>query len=233
MKERNETLEWLKSITPYANRLKAERSKGVLVDLHLDYIPKGMQLAIEHDDGTTMLINDVLEPLISILYSYKDSHGFNYVPGTNEDTKAGWDYFERKFNEVYAGLNKNIYIGWHLYIKVLKIIREMQYFVRSFSGASGVADRYFKTNPNLKYYRMAFELRESDEESYNFAAENNLLDYVPTEAEFEDRKDYLKWTLEMTDDYNFGYTTDDYFIHELVYALRLQFHKCVAIEQLR
>jgi hypothetical protein len=38
-----------------------------------------------------MTINNILNPLLEIVYEYKASNAYNYVPGTSEDTKAGWD----------------------------------------------------------------------------------------------------------------------------------------------
>lgn len=232
MTKRNETLEWLKAVEPIARSLRTNSPEKKEVSIHDGYIPKGMG-AVDVNEGVTMLINDVLEPLIRILYSYKDSHNFACIPGTNTDTDAGWNYFDNKFNEVYAGLNKNIYISWHMYVKVLRIIREVQCFVRECSNAEGLVERFYRENPNLKYYRIAFELREENEEAYTYAAENGFLSYVPTEAEFEDCEEYFANTLELANEYNCNYSKEDYFIHEVVYALRLRFQKTVFIELLR
>jgi len=96
-----------------------------------------------------MLIEEVLRPLLEIIYLYKESNYYNYVPGTEEDSDAGWKYFEKRFRDIYCGLNQNLYISQEVYLKVHKIIEEIQTFVRMFSGADGLSERYFEINPNL------------------------------------------------------------------------------------
>ncbi|NBK91252.1 hypothetical protein D5278_04515 [bacterium 1XD21-13] len=175
--------------------------------------------------GCKMLIEEVLRPLLEIIYLYKESNYYNYVPGTEEDSDAGWKYFEKRFRDIYCGLNQNLYISQEVYLKVHKIIEEIQTFVRMFSGADGLSERYFEINPNLLFYRCPFDLKEEDEKAYEIARQNGLLGYVPSEEDFTRRKRYFSVKNEWSDRNNFYYDREDFFMQELAYTLRLVFLK--------
>ncbi len=96
----------------------------------------------------------------------------------------------------------------------------MQAFVRAYSGADGLPERYFKINPQLRYYTAAFGLRDEDEGAFRLAAENGLLSYVPEETEFRHRENYFKRKEAKSDAFNFRYDRDDFFMQELAFTLR-------------
>lgn len=173
--------------------------------------------------GCKMLIKEVFRPLLEIIYLYKESNYYNYVPGTEEDSDAGWKYFEKRFLDIYCGLDQNLYISQETYLKVHKIIEEIQTFVRMFSGTDGLPERYFKINPNLIFYRSSFDLKEEDEKSYEIARQNGLLGYVPSEEDFVRRKRYFLMKNERSERNNFHYDREDFFMQELAYTLRLVF----------
>ncbi len=37
-----------------------------------------------------LLVEKVIDPLLKIVYEYKVSNSYNYIPGTKED---GWDHY--------------------------------------------------------------------------------------------------------------------------------------------
>ena len=173
--------------------------------------------------GNELLVTEVLGPLLDIIYLYKESQSYNYVPGTTEDCDAGWNYFENRFHDIYRALNQNLYISHGVYLKVLRIIEEMQCFVRKFSGAEGLAERYFAANPNLRFFTTGFQIWEEDEAAYEFAVASGALLYVPAEDDFVLREAYFAEKRRADEKKNFQHDTDDFFVMELAYALRLIF----------
>lgn len=179
----------------------------------------------KHTAGNEMLIKDVLAPLLEIVYLYKDGSCYNYVPGTHEDSDAGYAYFEKRFCGIRRALDQNLYISYMEYHKAQRIVEEVHQFVRSFSGAEGLKERFFQVNPKLRFYRVAFDLREEDAEAYMLAVENGLLAYVPSERDFRQRKDYFSMKYKSASRMNLPYDKDDFFMQELAYTLRLMFLK--------
>lgn len=179
------------------------------------------ELIWEQGACSELLIQEVLSPLLEIVYLYKESGNYNNIPGTQED---GWDYFEKRFHDIRRALHKNLYITNAVYNKVLRIIEEMQTFVRSFSGAEGLPERYFELNYNLNHYRVGHSLKEDDGgEAFQMAAENGMLSYIPTEEDSRKRKAYFADLEERNKQQNFHHDEDDFFMEELAYTLRLVF----------
>jgi len=104
------------------------------------------------------------------------------VPGTN-GLEDGYDYIENRFNSIYSALNGNLFIK-NIYEILLNIIQEMHGFVRSYSCAEGLPERYFEINLNLKYYRIGFKLQTEDEEAYKPAVDKGMLSYILAAHEF-------------------------------------------------
>lgn len=177
----------------------------------------------KHTAGNELLIREVLEPLLEIVYLYKASSCYNYVPGTTEDCDAGWNYFEKRFQDIYRAVDANLYISGETCEKVKRIVMEMQRFVRSFSGAEGLSERFFQANPNLRFFRTAFELRAESREAYETAVESGLLSYVPSGRDFVKKTIYFGRKYRMARDNNFHYDKDDFFMQELSWAVRLLF----------
>lgn len=170
-----------------------------------------------------LLIENVLSPLLEIVYLYKRSGAYNYVPDTKENCDAGWDYFENQFNSIYKGLNQNLFLTQNEYKKGKEIITEVKAFVRSFSYAEGLPERYFKINPNLRFYSVAFELQEEDDNLFYEAAANNMLAHVPRIDEFSEKKQYFLDKKIWNDENNFHYDKDDFFMDELSYTIHQVF----------
>lgn len=175
-------------------------------------------------ESKILLIKGVVGPLLEIVYLYKRSESYNFVPDTNDDCDAGWDYFEKRFNNVYSGLNHNIFLTESEYEKVRNIITEMKSFVRAFSGAEGLPERYFTINPNLRFYRVAFGLQESENDRlfYKVASDNRIA-YVPGIDDFIDKKEYFQNKKLCNEKNNFQCDEDDFFMEELAFTVRKVF----------
>ncbi len=187
-----------------------------------------MERKLNPSKAYDMLMNDVLAPLLNIIYLYKESQGYNDIPdGDKEDADAGWDYFSKRFYEIYAGLNKNLYLDPDTYQKIYRIIEEIQAFVRAFSYADGLAERYFEANPNLRFFRVAFGLRDASVEAYEMCVRGNRFAYVPKEEDFWVCKQYFYEQEQLSKSRNFRYDEEDLFMKELGIAVRTVFLKAL------
>ena len=184
---------------------------------------KGPGSRWKHTAGNELLIKEVLDPLLEIVYLYKMSSCYNYVPGTTEDCDAGWDYFEKRFQDIHRAIDANLYISYETCAKAERIVMEIQRFVRSFSGAEGLSERFFQINPNLRFFRAAFELEGENREAYKMAAENGLLSYVPPRRDFVEKRLYFRMKHRIDRDSNFHHDKEDLFMQELSRAVRLLF----------
>lgn len=192
--------------------------KNKVIELSTDLLQQERKLTYEK--GSEMLIKDVLEPLLHIVSMYKYSDYYNKPIHDNMDP---WDYYQRSFLNIYNALNKNLYIKQDTYLKVLRIIQEIHTFVCSFSGADGLAERYFELCPFLNYYRVPYGLHAESVSAYKLAAEKGLLPFVPSKQAFRRMRKYFLNKQKQNDLYNFGYDEDDFFIQDLTYAIRLMF----------
>lgn len=132
MEKKSKLLMWMQSVEPISRRLRLNGGKEP-VSINKQLVPTENKWS--HNMGNELLVREVLNPLLDIIFLYKESECYNYVPETRDDVDAGWNYFERRFNNIYRALNQNLYISHKIYLKVLKIIEEIQMFVRSFSYA--------------------------------------------------------------------------------------------------
>ena len=59
---------------------------------------------IEQNKCNEMIINDILNPLLRIIYALRENDNFNNIPGTDVGKKTGWDYYTSEFNNIYRAL---------------------------------------------------------------------------------------------------------------------------------
>ena len=221
MRIKSELLIWMEEVEPVAHSLRERGNRKEPVRIKKQLVP--IESRWKNNAGNELLIKNVLGPLLEIIYLYKESESYNYVPGTKKDSEAGWRYFENRFREIYKSLNENLYISQKVYLKVFRICEEIQRFVRSFSYAEGLEERFFQINPNLRFYRMAFALKRQDEEAYEFAVANGAISYIPTRWDFLKEEEYFFKKNRLNYEYNFHYDEEDYFMEELAYTVRLIF----------
>lgn len=222
MEKKSDLLRWMQSVEPSLLSLKNNSRGKEQVKINRQLIPAENRW--NYSKSNELLIRHVLGQLLEIVYLYKESSCYNYAPGISE-AHTGWDYFENRFNEIYKGLNQNLYISHKVYLKVLRIIEEVKRFVKSYSYAEGVEERYFDINPNLRFYRIAFTMKEEDENAYNFAVAHDMITYVPSKEDFIAREEYFNEKRRFDNEFNFQHNDDDFFIEELAYTIRLLFLK--------
>jgi len=220
MEKKSKLLMWMQSVEPISRRLRLNGGNEP-VSINKQLVPTESKWS--HNMGNEFLVREVLNPLLDIIFLYKESECYNYVPETRDDVDAGWNYFERRFNNIYRALNQNLYISHKIYLKVLKIIEEIQMFVRSFSYAEGLPERFFDINPNLKFYRVAFTMKDEDSDAYEYAVANDMISYVPLEDEFIAREEYFSNKRRLDKEKNFQHDEDDFFMAELAYTIRVLF----------
>lgn len=166
------------------------------------------------------LYERILSRLLEIIYLCKRSSFYNYIPDSEED---GWEYFAHMFNEVEKELNKNLLLSQIDYKKLKIIICEIKSFVRSFSGADGLTERYFDANPNLRFFRVAFGIQESDDELFYMVAAKKMISYVPKIKDFSEKEKYFELKNKENKLHNYREDEDDYFMTELAVAVRKVF----------
>lgn len=220
MSRKSELLKWMESMAPVAEVLRA-KEKPEIPDLTEQFLRPSVE-TVAKNKGNELLMSNVLNPLLDIICLYKETDDYNHEPGAGEDSD-GWDYFQKRFYDLYRGLEQNLYISHDKYLAVHKVIDEVKAFVCSFEGADGLPERYFEINPNLRFYRTAFDLWEEDKQAYGFAVSNNLLAYVPTGQDFKEQEAYFEAKEQYSKGYNFQYNKDDFFMMELAHTLRMVF----------
>ena len=169
-----------------------------------------------------MLINKILNPLLEIVYECKDSDFYNYVPGTRENTQAGWILYGKKFREIFKALNENIFLNNEQYTRIKIIIESLFSFVRKFEGADGLPDFFFEANPKLHYYTCAFTIPKADRDLFKEKCIG-----MPTDEENSVADNYHAQNKKKSDDLNLRYDENDFFIEELAYAVRVLFQAII------
>lgn len=162
----------------------------------------------------------ILKRLLEIVYLYKRSSAYNYIPDTKED---GWDYFTIKFNDIAIELNQDLTLSKNEYDKINAITLEIKSFVRSFEGADSLSNRYFDANPNLRFFQIAYQIQEESDKLFYQIAAKNMLSYVPKIRDFSERDQYLKRKKKESQVNNYREDEEDLFMTELALALRVVF----------
>lgn len=172
-------------------------------------------------DGRQLLIRGVLQPLLKIIYQYKESDAYNKIPGIENTDADPLHYFDGCFNDIYGALNENLYLSQKTYNTILNIIKEIQSFVHSFEAAEGLPERYFRINPNLKFYRVAFA--DVDGRYLYEKVPSHMLSYVPTSDEVCAKEAYFSAKEKENQKLHLHRDEDAFFTDELAYTLRLVF----------
>ena len=175
--------------------------------------------------GLNHLQSKVLNPLMKIIYQYKESDAYNKIPGETGQTADSLEYFDGRFKSIYSALNQNLYISQKTYTRIFNIIREIQSFVHSFEGAEGLPERYFSINPNLKFYRVGFT-KINGRYLYE-TVPPYMLSYVPKYGEAAAKEAYFAAKEREDQTLDLHRDEDDFFIEELAYTLRLVFLKAL------
>lgn len=182
-----------------------------------------MRITIREKANTNELSEKILKPLLDIVYQYKISHAYGYIPGTKKD---GWEYYNYKIKKIYSALDSMIGLSEETYEKARNIILEIHTFTKQFSHAEGLPERYFKHNPKLRYYIAAYKfLEESSMQAFAECVVNNRFRYIPTYDEIQARVDYFRYKCEESKMLNLQYDEDDFFIEEVAKALRSVFKR--------
>ena len=165
-----------------------------------------------------MTINNILNPLLEIVYEYKASNAYNYVPGTSKDSKAGWDYYGNKFKAIFKALNANIFLNKEQYNCIYAIVEGLFSFTRKFEYANGLPDFFFDVNENLSYYQLAFTVPKDQRELFR-----EKVNGMPTDEEMSVADNYHLRKRKRSNDLNLKYDEEDFFVEELAYAVRRAF----------
>lgn len=174
---------------------------------------------IEQNKCNEMIINDILNPLLRIIYALRESDNFNNIPGTDVGKKTGWDYYTSEFNNIYRAINCNLFLSEYQYREIYKAVQGIHSYTRKFSGADGLQDFFFEANENLHYYTFAFS--EDGKRCKNYLKIRQ--DNAPTENEYSTSEIYHAKNALRNDELNLRFEEEDFFVEELAYAVRVIF----------
>lgn len=174
---------------------------------------------IEQNECNEMIINDILNPLLRIIYALRESDNFNNIPGTDVGKKTGWDYYTSEFNNIYRAINCNLFLSEYQYREIYKTVQGIHSYTRKFSGADGLQDFFFEANENLHYYTFAFS--EDGKRCKNYLKIRQ--DNAPTENEYSTSEIYHAKNALRNDELNLRFEEEDFFVEELAYAVRVIF----------
>ena len=174
---------------------------------------------IEQNKCNEMIINDILNPLLRIIYALRESDNFNNIPVTDVGKKTGWDYYTSEFNNIYRAINCNLFLSEYQYREIYKTLQGIHSYTRKFSGADGLQDFFFEANENLHYYTFAFS--EDGKRCKNYLKIRQ--DNAPTENEYSTSEIYHAKNALRNDELNLRFEEEDFFVEELAYAVRVIF----------
>ena len=174
---------------------------------------------IEQNKCNEMIINDILNPLLRIIYALRENDNFNNIPGTDVGKKTGWDYYTSEFNNSYRAINCNLFFSEYQYREIYKTVQGIHSYTRKFSGADGLQDFFFEANENLHYYTFAFSEDGKRCKNYLKIRQDNAL----TENEYSTSEIYHAKNTLRNDELNLRFEEEDFFVEELAYAVRVNF----------
>lgn len=174
---------------------------------------------IEQNKCNEMIINNILNPLLRIIYALRESDNFNNIPGTDVGKKTGWDYYTSEFNNIYRAINCNLFLSEYQYREIYKTVQGIHSYTRKFSGADDLQDFFFEANENLHYYTFAFS--EDGKRCKNYLKIRQ--DNAPTENEYSTSEIYHAKNTLRNDELNLRFEEEDFFVEELAYAVRVIF----------
>lgn len=174
---------------------------------------------IEQNKCNEMIINDILNPLLRIIYALRESDNFNNIPSTDVGKKTGGDYYTSEFNNIYRAINCNLFLSEYQYREIYKTVQGIHSYTRKFSGADGLQDFFFEANENLHYYTFAFS--EDGKRCKNYLKIRQ--DNAPTENEYSTSEIYHAKNTLRNDELNLRFEEEDFFVEELAYAVRVIF----------
>lgn len=174
---------------------------------------------IEQNKCNEMIINDILNPLLRIIYALRESDNFNNIPETDVGEEIGWEYYRVEFNNIYRAINCNLFLSEYQYREIYKTVQGIHSYTRKFSGADGLQDFFFEANENLHYYTFAFS--EDGKRCKNYLKIRQ--DNAPTENEYSASEVYHAKNTLRNDELNLRFEEEDFFVEELAYAVRVIF----------
>lgn len=167
---------------------------------------------IEQNKCNEMIINDILNPLLRIIYALRENDNFNNIPGTDVGKKTGWDYYTSEFNNSYRAINCNLFFSEYQYREIYKTVQGIHSYTRKFSGADGLQDFFFEANENLHYYTFAFSEDGKRCKNYLKIRQDNAL----TENEYSTSEIYHAKNTLRNDELNLRFEEEDFLLKNLL-----------------
>lgn len=109
--------------------------------------------------------------------------------------------------------------------KLLQIVDETEYFVRSYE-MPGVVKRWKRINEKLLFFDAAFTVMENTPEVYKTISKGQTditFACYPDEELIKERKRYFEQVREKNETNNFRYSEERIFLNELLHTLKMVF----------
>lgn len=168
----------------YAFLIKIERENILKV---------GMEVQEIYGEGN---LNHVYAMMNELIYWIAESQYYNYKPGTEEN---GEEFFEKKIWAIRKEIDNRFWNNREYCEKLHQLADDVEHLV-CVCEIPGVAERWYKVNPKLRYFDCVFQFIEETPDLYQQIKQGKFNDeegfqigfcFDPDEAEIERQKQYF------------------------------------------
>lgn len=189
------------------------------------------QSLMERENGVNISqIKEVYKVLYDVLYEIDKSCNYNFVPGIDKDSADAFSYYEKRMDAIRCVVNTRFLDKREIREKLIRIIDETEYFVKSYS-IPGVVKRWKEINKRITYFDVVYDICTENYKLYEAVCNRKigiekvlfLFDFLPTEKDFEERNKYFSQITKKVDDGNLQYSYEKVFRNELLQTLEKVF----------
>ena len=141
-------------------------------------------------------LNSVYAMMNELIYWIAESQYYNYKPGTEEN---GEEFFEKKIWAIRKEIDNRFWNNREYCEKLHQLADDVEHLV-CVCEIPGVAERWYKVNPKLRYFDCVFQFIEETPDLYQQIKQGKFNDeegfqigfcFDPDEAEIERQKQYF------------------------------------------
>lgn len=173
---------------------------------------------LSQSDFVERCIQVIRSGVINILTEYAASNCFNQKNVIDSDVVI---YYRKKVDALETTI-----MQIHKNEAIVKSLFDITTKIKKFVCAGeypGITKEWYEINPNLRFYSPAFDLMINNQEVFDKAVVNGILDYYPSK---EEKSEYLEYFARLEKDNqknNYHYNVNDYFQRELIKTISVLF----------
>ncbi len=160
-------------------------------------------------------IKKVYGKLWDIITLYEPTECYKVVPeGSKEEI---WNHMETELLKIRRIVNKHFLANMDIRQKLLQIVDETEYFVKSYEQP-GVVMRWRQINPKILFFDCSFDIMKEDPDLYKSVCRgltHSKFMCFPDEELINAHKDYFDKIERRNNEHNFRYTKERVFQNEL------------------